>query len=99
MDLVDALDAAAAAQSGEQRDQLCRQQGQLLQWLRHKLPTNAELAQVTPMPYHGLPCSLEKREAQTTLTGMVNERLMINPPWLALVVLFGISQRKGLALH
>lgn len=47
VDLVDALDAAAAAQSQEQLLQLYQQQGQLLHWLRHKLPTNADLAQVT----------------------------------------------------
>ena len=46
VDLVDAVDAAAAAQSQGLRYQLCQQQGQLLQWLRHKLPTNADLAQV-----------------------------------------------------
>ena len=44
---MDAMDAAAAAQSQEQQNQLCEQQGQLLQWLRHRLPTNADLAQVT----------------------------------------------------
>ena len=46
VDLVDCVDAAAAAQSQEQRNELCQQQGQLLQWLRHKLPTNADVAQV-----------------------------------------------------
>ena len=46
VDLVDCVDAAAAAQSQEQRNELCQQQGQLLQWLRHKLPTRADLAQV-----------------------------------------------------
>lgn len=50
MDVVDALDAAAAAKSKEERLQLNQQQGKILQWLRHKLPTNADLAQVAFMP-------------------------------------------------
>ncbi|KAL3136619.1 hypothetical protein ABBQ38_005859 [Trebouxia sp. C0009 RCD-2024] len=45
VDVVDALDAAAAAKSKEERLQLNQQQGKILQWLRHKLPTNADLAQ------------------------------------------------------
>ena len=44
--VVDLVDAAAAGRSREQQQQLLQQQGQLLQWLRHKLPTNMDLAQV-----------------------------------------------------
>ena len=46
VDLADALEAASLGKSREQQQQLCQQQGQLLQWLRHKLPTNTDLAQV-----------------------------------------------------
>lgn len=46
VDLVDALDAAAAAKSKDERQQLCLYEGQILQWLRNKLPTNADLCQV-----------------------------------------------------
>ncbi|KAA6422807.1 MAG: hypothetical protein FRX49_07342 [Trebouxia sp. A1-2] len=45
VDLVDALDAAAAAKSKDERQQLCLYEGQILQWLRNKLPTNADLCQ------------------------------------------------------
>ncbi len=47
VDLADALDAAAAGKTKDEREQLCLCEGQILQWLRNKLPTNAELGQVT----------------------------------------------------
>ncbi|DBB12258.1 TPA: hypothetical protein ACH3X3_006361, partial [Trebouxia sp. C0006] len=45
VDLVDALEAAAAGKSKDERQQLCLHEGQILQWLRNKLPTNADLGQ------------------------------------------------------
>jgi len=47
VDLVDALEAAAAGKSKDERHQLCLHEGQILQWLRNKLPTNADLGQVS----------------------------------------------------
>ena len=46
IDVIGALESGSAAKSQEVRDQSCQQQGQILQWLRHKLPTNTELCQV-----------------------------------------------------
>lgn len=46
VDLTDALEAASLGKSRERQQQLSQQQAQLLQWLRHKLPTNTDLAQV-----------------------------------------------------
>ncbi len=47
VDLVDALEAAAAGKSKGERHHLCLHEGQILQWLRNKLPTNADLGQVS----------------------------------------------------
>ncbi|DBA84856.1 TPA: hypothetical protein ACH3X1_005879 [Trebouxia sp. C0004] len=45
IDLVDALEAAAAGKHTDERHQLCLHEGQILQWVRNKLPTNADLGQ------------------------------------------------------
>ena len=46
IDVVGALECGCAAKSQDDRDKLCQQQGHILQWLRHKLPTHGELCQV-----------------------------------------------------